>query len=42
MALRVSTLLYRGNIMGDLNGIIDKWADDAVRDPGGSSWRELQ
>ncbi len=28
--------------MGDLNGIIDKWADDAVRDLGESSWREVQ
>lgn len=26
----------------EINGIIDKWADDAVRELGESSWRELQ
>lgn len=28
--------------MGQINGIIDAWAEDAVRDLGENSWREVQ
>lgn len=28
--------------MNDIDGIIDKWADDAVRELGERSWREVQ